>query len=145
MAESGIVSWRSKEVTDKVAGISNRELWPAAEIIHKHIKRKFQQRTYGTGSGELFRSIKEQKSKYKNGGYIIGVFGRRTAQWEDSVGARAIFFEFGRAAPGYGSRDTAAGRRARQANKVQPPRPFIRTGLQSAKHEIRRKLKLKVR
>jgi hypothetical protein len=132
---SGIVKWRAKQVAEQTADTVEKQLLPAARIIEKHIKRKFKQRTFGTGTGELFASIDTKKSRFKHGGYIIGVFGQPTARWEDSLGARAIFFEFGRAAPGH----------ARSKVKAQPPRPFMRTGLRAAKSEIRRKLKLRAR
>ena len=131
---SGILEWRARQVTKETAKTAEKQLYPAAKIIEKHIKRKFEQRTYGTGSGELERSIGVKRSRFPGGGYIIGVFGTPTGRWEDSLGARAIYFEFGRAAPG-----DARGR------KVQPPRPFMRTGLRSAKGEIWRKLKLRAR
>ena len=138
---SGIVEWRSKQVADETAKTVDKQLYPAAKIIEKHIKRKFKQRTYGTGTGELERAIAVKKSQFRTsvireggGGYVIGVFGAPTGKWEDSLGARAIYFEFGRAAPGDA-----------RGTKVQPPRPFMRTGLRAAKGEIRRKLKLRAR
>jgi len=135
--------WRDDPVIKEVSKKTDAHMFAAAQIVERHIKRKFKQRTYGTGTGELFAAIKTRKSKFD--GYIVGVFGTPTARWVDSLGARAIFFEFGRAAPGHKSRDTAAGRRARQANKAQPPRPFFRPGLRSARREIQRKLGLKSR
>jgi len=135
MARQSIVEWNAGKVLNQTEKSVEKELFPAAQIIESAIKRKFRERTFGTGTGELLNSISIKKSKFKGGGYIIGVFGTPTAKWEDSLGARAIFFEFGRAAPG----------QARSKVKAQPPRPFIRTGLRSAKSAIRRRLKLSTR
>jgi len=135
--------WNADPVIKEVSKKGNAQLYIAAKIVEKHVKRKFKERTYGTGTGELYSAIKTRKSKYD--GWIVGVFGRPMAKWEDSLGARAIFFEYGRAGPGHKSRSTAAGKRARQAAKVQPPRPFFRPGLYSARREIQRKLGLKSR
>ena len=134
------LQWNADPVIKEVKKRGNTALYEAAKIVERHVKRKFKERTYGTGTGELFASMATRKSKYD--GWIVGVFGQPTAKWEDSLGARAIFFEFGRAGKGHKSRDTAAGRKARQANKVQPPRPFFRPGLKSAGREIKRKLGL---
>ena len=129
------VYWAGEDVLETIAKKAEDQLRPAALIIENAIKRKFRERTFGTGTGDLYRAIKTKKSKYHGGGWIVGVFDKPTARWEDSLGARAIFFEFGRAAPG----------QARSKVKAQPPRPFIRTGLRSAKSAIRRRLKLSTR
>jgi hypothetical protein len=135
MARQGIVEWNAGKVLKQTEKSVEKELFPAAQIIESAIKRKFRERTFGTGAGELLNAIGIRKSRFKGGGYIIGVFAQPTAKWEDSVGARAIFFEFGRAAPG----------QARSKVKAQPPRSFIRSGLRSAKSAIRRRLKLSTR
>ena len=134
MAKIGIQKWRGEADVKEVGRRANKELYPAAQIVEKHVKRKLRERMQKP-PGDMYNAIKVRKSRYHGGGYIIGVFDEPTAKWEDSLGARAIFFEFGRAAPG----------QARSRDKAQPPRPFFRPALISSRREIRRRLRLRAR
>ena len=77
-----------------------------------------------------FRAWRGKKEYSEGPSWLFGVAGDSSPEpgtkggWENTLGARAHFFEYGRAAPGD----------ARGA-KVQPPRPFMR----SAKATVSRK------
>ena len=140
MANFGIVNWNDHYVIRSVSKKTDDELYFAAKIIEKHIKRSLKKQIRlkdrslepRRSTGELHDSIKTRKSKYT--GWYVGVIGEPTAEWVDSLGARAIFFEFGTAAPGDA-----------RGEKQQPPRPFFKPGLRNARREIQRKLGLKGR
>jgi hypothetical protein len=78
-------------------------------------------------SGDLIRALKVKKSKFKNGGHIVGVFGSRSDKWENTIGGRAVFVEFGHAKPND----------ARGA-KVTEEKPFFTPAVDIAKREFKR-------
>ena len=93
---------------------------------------------HGDDAPHMAEALKAVKSKYRSGGYIVGVFDPAPpAKWEDSVGARAIFFEFGHAAP-Y-TRASNRGHKARDmSDKVATPRPFLKAALKANRAKIKR-------
>lgn len=121
------LEWHDKEVirqVDIAADIATRK---GAQVVLRKAKQKVRRL-----SGELAGSIKMQKSTFS--GWIIGIFAADKSPWPTSLGARAIFLEFGHAFPGWG-RDYVGRKNVR---KQVRPYPFIRPALRSSKHEINR-------
>jgi hypothetical protein len=106
----------------------------AAEMGVKDAERRFRSKTQGTGTGQTEKGFFDFKSFYHNGGWVFGTFGTKTGDWENSVGGRAHFFEYGRSAPGLGRGSTGKAMPVRW--RAQKPRPFIRP----AKNALKRKL-----
>lgn len=88
-------------------------------------------------SGELANAIDARRSEFARGGYVIGIFGTPTTRWEDSLGGRAWFLEYGHAFPGEGQFSAAKKlgvgrskvRRQNLAAKSVAPKPFMRPAL----------------
>ena len=121
--------------------------------------------SYNTSGGSLPGRIDARKSIFD--GYIVGVFGPvlgKKDKWEDSVGGRAHFFEYGRSTKGEGRGakkvlkvyKTKKGKiRSKYINskaqaieaRPQPPRPFLRPakiyGDKIYKDEIEKELGIK--
>ena len=106
----------------------------AAEEGVKHAERLFKGKERGTGTGETSAGFFDFKSFYRDGGWVFGTFNKRRGKWEDSVGGRAHFFEYGRSAPGKGRGKTGKPQPVRQ--RAQRPRPFMRP----ARNRIKRRL-----
>jgi hypothetical protein len=90
---------------------------------------------HGDDAPHLADALKAVKSKFPQGGYIVGVFDSSPpAKWEDSVGARAVFYEYGHAAP-YAGRGNV-----KRANiqKATTPKPFLKAALKKRMAAIRR-------
>jgi len=105
----------------------------AAKIGVEQSKRIFQRKTKHTGTGEMEETFFEFKSFYKNGGWVFGV-GNKEGEWEDSPSGRAVFFEYGRSAPGFGRKST--GKPLPVKWRAQPPRPFIRPARNAVKRAL---------
>lgn len=118
---------------------------PANRITAKALARvarnNFRRLTKNTGTGQTLRDIKAMKSRYSETGWIFGVLGNvdppgGTKEWLRSTGARALFFEHGRSAPGRG-RDRKWGLKSDPKSKrAQPPRPFLRPTLNEGKRKF---------
>lgn len=108
-------------------------LQKAAERMVEDAKRRFMAKTKRTGSGEMERGFFDFKSFYADGGWVGGVFGKRT-DWKKSVGGRAHFFEYGRSAPRKGKDSTGKPQPVRQ--RPQRPRPFLRPARNKIKREL---------
>ena len=110
-----------------------------AKIVEK-TARNYLSRAKGHGDDapHMAEALKAVKSKYKSGGHIVGVFDTAPpARWEDSVGARAIFYEFGHAAP-Y-TRKSNRGHKKRDASElVTTPKPFLKAALKTNRAKIKR-------
>lgn len=91
-------------------------------------------------TGQLAGGLKVEKSKFPKGGWLFGVFDKATAKWDDSLGARAWYNEYGHAGPGThtGKKRTKATRRKAAAGKVVPPRPFMRPALAHIQARVQR-------
>jgi len=87
----------------------------------------------------LFRVMKSKYPDRKNPNWLFGVFGSAAREWEETIGGRSLFFEYGRSAPGRGRlslhEDASTSRRlykmtggndAGSVRGSQPPRPFMR-------------------
>ena len=76
--------------------------------------------------GELRDAIKTMKSKHGKNDLIVGVFDySKGSKWEDTLGARAVFVEYGHAGPGDA-----------RGPKVTTPQPFIRKARDRNKRKI---------
>lgn len=79
-------------------------------------------------TGEMGIALDKKKSKFEDGGWIVGVFDSSIdGKWEDSLGARAVFYEYGHAGPGDA-----------RGPKVTEPKPFLKRSLHINKSRIRR-------
>ena len=94
----------------------------------------------GLGTGEMKGSFQARRSKYgKKGGWIYGTFGSGGGgKWEDSLGGRAVFFEYGRSAPGKGrpARNRGSWKNTGARGDGQPPRPFMRPSYTVLRHRF---------
>jgi len=100
-----------------------------AKLVEKDMRR-----FAPVDTGEMRDAIEARASKFKNGGWIVGVFEQSPpGKWEDSLGARAVFNEYGHAAPYKGR--TEKGTKLGGA-KIVPPRSFIRKALNRNKRRI---------
>lgn len=115
-----------------------------AKTMARVARNNFRAQTKGTGSGELVKTIKARKSKFKKskagggGGWIYGVLGNEnppggSSSWKESAGGRAHFFEYGRSAPGKG-RGHGGPQSIRQ--RAQRPRPFMRPTLAQGEKKL---------
>lgn len=105
----------------------------AAQRLVDLAESNYMRLAQGTGSGEMLTDFFDFKSKYKDGGWVAGVFGDKSGEWTESVGGRAHFFEYGRSAPGHGK---GKGGPQPVSQRAQPPRPFIRPARNRVKREI---------
>ncbi len=92
-------------------------------------------RRYSKSTGEMAGHFFDWESRYshKFGGWLVGLAGRSGNKWENSLGGKAHFFEYGRSAPGKGK---AHGGPQSVRTRAQKPRPFLRP----AKNKMKRKL-----
>lgn len=113
---------------EKIAKDYEEGLLESEAVVAKELavraEANFKRKTKHTGSGETEQGFFDFKSFYKNGGWVAGVFDEKKSNWEDSVGGRAHFFEYGRSPAGQ-ARSPVWTRRA----FGQPPRPFIRPAM----------------
>lgn len=92
---------------------------------------------HGDDAPHLAEALEVRKSKFPHGGYIVGVFDSSPpAKWADSVGARAIFYEFGHAAPYMGRGNV----KRSQISKVTTPKPFLRAALKNRIRAFKRRI-----
>ncbi len=90
----------------------------------------------GKVPGELRDAIKIMPSKYSDDAYVVGVFDNsQGGRWEDTLGARAVFVEYGHAGPGKGK---TKANRWKAGPKVTEPQPFIRKARNAGKRKIPR-------
>ena len=113
----------------------------AAEEIEKRARKYLSAaKGHGDSAPKLEGALKVAKSEYENGGYVVGVFDSSPpAKWEDSVGARAIYYEFGHAAP-Y-TRAANKGHKKRTVEElVTTPKPFLLEDLKNVSRSFKRKV-----
>jgi len=129
----------------------------AAEELVEDAEKRFVSKAHPYETGLMRAGFFDFKTKFNRTAWIAGVFGKAPsfgrrpptpgrrkgpeAEWEDSIGGRAHFFEYGRSIAGFGRASngkamTVSARRKWAGNGAQPPRPFIRP----AKNKIKRKL-----
>jgi len=117
-------SWNDKEVIKAAQMRVDTGLKTGAEHAAKIARRRV-----GVKTGELQSKIEVKKSQYENGGYVMGVFDSSGVDFEDSLGARAVFLEYGHAAPNQGRKSV----KRKSIVKHVEERPFIRPALRSLK------------
>lgn len=127
-----LLEWHDKEflaTVDAAVEVASRE---GAELVEKDMKR-----LVPVDTGELRNAIKIKKSKFRDGGYIVGVFENNPpADFGKSLGAKALSVEYGHAGPGAAT--SATGKRIKGAAKVARPRPFIKPALHKNKRRIQK-------
>jgi len=123
------IRWNKSRVIAKVNDVCEKSCERGARIIAGKMRQKVPRR-----SGKLARTIKVKKSKYRNGGYIVGVFHQDSGVWEETLGARAIFVEYGHAAPYKGRK--YVGRK--NVVKAVARHSFMRPALKGSKQKIKR-------
>jgi HK97 gp10 family phage protein len=121
--------WNDKELISQVETIAETVCEKGAELIAADMRRKVSVKT-----GKLKKTIKTKKSEYKNGGYLAGVFYEDSAVWEETLGARAIFVEYGHAAPDLGRGNV----KRKDIVKSVPAYPFIRPAFKKNKRKIQK-------
>lgn len=126
------IDWHDKKVLNAVAASVREASKEGAKLVLRDAKR----RVPVGKTGELKKSLGIKKSQYKDGGYIIGAFDKVAVggffRWQDSIGARAVFVEYGHAAPGMGKgrqNPAGPGRIWKAGSKVTRPRPFLKPSL----------------
>ena len=113
-----MIDWNGKRVIAASQMQTDIALYKAAIYAAKVARQKVP-----VDEGDLKSAIDVKKSKFKNGGYLMGVFDDSGKSFEDSLGAIAVYVEYGHAAPG----------RGRKGKKVAKEKPFIRPAMKSLK------------
>lgn len=112
-----------------------------AKAMARVARNNFRRKTQRLGTGETLRDIRAKKSEYSDTGWIFGVLGesgggRGSTRWTKTTGARALFFEYGRSAPGRG-RDRGLRIKADpRSQRAQPPRPFMRPTISEGRRRL---------
>lgn len=108
----------------------------AAEELIQIAERRWLGLWQHLGTGEMAESFFDFKSRYEDGGWLAAVAHSADTKWEDTVGGRAHFFEYGRSAPGKGRASSGTGKPQLVRERQQPSRPYMRP----ARNKIKRKL-----
>lgn len=74
----------------------------------------------------VISSFKAQRSIKKDHGWIFGPFASGSGKWEETVGGRSFFYEYGRMPPGKGRASVGRANYVNIDSEGQPPRPFMR-------------------
>jgi len=128
---SGVTDWDDAGVLMATANVALVALEKSAKRIRARAERNFRRTKQGTG--ELAGHVKVVRSKFPDGGYIVGVFDDSPpSRWEDSVGARAIFFEYGHAAPYRGR----AYVKRKWVRKITTPKPGLKAAFKTEKRRM---------
>ena len=117
------IDWNDKEVlrkVDKAIGVASKK---GAELV---LKKSIAAVPVGK-TGDLKKSIKIHKSDRIKNSWAVGVFSEMTGKWENSIAARAVFVEYGHAAPG-----------DKRGPKITKPQSFLRTPLRQSKRQLRK-------
>lgn len=138
------IEWHGNELMQVVVKASEEASKEIAEAIvkdaknnlNRHIRRTKKSKSRGT----LGAHIQTRKSKFKDGGYLAGVFAKDFRPWEDTLGARAVFVEFGHAAPYKGRKYVTR----KNIVKHIPPRPFLRPAIRKHKRKVKRTFNEKI-
>ena len=125
-----MIDWNDKQVLNAAQVGIHTALKSAANYGASFAKRKVRVRT-----GELRDSIKVKPSNYRNGGYVIGVFDANKVDFEKSKGAKAVYVEYGHAAPNQGR---GSGVKRRDITKSVKPSPFLRPAMRAIKRNTNR-------
>ena len=131
-----MIKWNEKEVLSKISKATQAASKEVANNFVADLKRNLSK---VGGGGSIGGRIQKRKSKFKDGGYIAGVFCDDAGKfgkgnWENSDEGKLHFFEYGRSAPGKGRKH---GGPQSVNERAQPPRSFIRP----AKKKNQRKAK----
>ena len=119
--------WEDKKLVARIKVACEEACREGAEAVAEDMRRKVPRK-----SGELASTIKTRKSKFKDGGWLAGIFHEDNAVWEETMGARAIFVEYGHAAPYQGRK--YAGKK--NVVKYVPAKKFIRPALRANRIKI---------
>ncbi len=165
-----VITWFDKEeIFQNVGAAKELASKKGAILILKAARRNLQSgksKLSGKSTGKMFKALKIRRSKYaadrggvgtmrgeglegalsarQGSGYLVGIFGTPISPWEDSLGATAMFYEYGRSAPGQGSKAYAraygTGKMGayltRERDRVQRPRPFLRPAVKKYRKAI---------
>lgn len=125
----GSLEWNDDKVIKITEEIVKQVSKEGAVKIRGDIRRKLSSMAK-RGQAGLLGTIKAKKSRFKDGGYMVGVFDDKGGKWEESFGAQALFVEFGHAKP-----DDPRG------PKVTPAHPFFRPAINKNKRWIKSRFK----
>jgi len=109
------VEWDQIKILNEITNAAQSASKEIATNTERDIRINLQR--HG-GGGSISNNINMVKSKFKGGGYLVGVMGPIVGKWEDSIEGKATFFEYGRSARGKATQPTG--------QRPQQPRPFIR-------------------
>ena len=119
-----------KEINRKVS-IASKD---GAEIMAKQVRSNLQKGgnfpKARRGQDGLLGTVKPMKSKYLDNMHIVGIFDDSGGEWEKTMGAQAVFVEFGHAKPG-----------DKGGPKHVPAKPFFRPAIKTAKKKIYNKFR----
>lgn len=138
MAQSH-VDWHQEKFLNAAAAAVNAGSEASADIVLRRALAKVPVKT-----GKLRDALDKRKSKYEGGGWLVGVFeDNPVSKWEDSIGARAVFVEYGHAGPGQGkgSEGSDGRRRKKAGNRVTEPQSFLVSSLHGSKSKILKEFK----
>jgi hypothetical protein len=124
------VVFHTDQFLEKVDRATNSVAYEGAKYAAGQMRRR------ASHDQRMKSAIKIKKSRFKNGGYVVGVFDQ-SGRWEDSLAARAIYQSYGHAAP-YGGR-RHVGRRA--VVKTVIGNKFIQDSLKATRTAVRRMAK----
>lgn len=138
MNDQPVIKWNEKQIMQLVLKASNDAMKEGAEIVEKSAKQilraNIKKTEKSTSKGKLESHISTRESKFKDGGYIVGVFGENFEPWEKTIGAQSIFVEFGHASPYQGRKY----KHRKDIVKHIPARPFMRKALRKNERKILR-------
>jgi len=140
-----ITDWNDGKVLNHISTAIEEASKEGAELIAKEARRIVRKK-----SGVLHDAIEARPSEFKDGGYVVGIFEQTPvpARWEDSLGARGVFLEYGHAAPGKGIGTTmkflGLKRTRKSVTKTVKPYPFLRPAMKKYKRKIQQIYKDKI-
>lgn len=132
------IIWHEGQIINAVSAAaevaSERGAGVVQEKAIRNLQKNIDSNEDSRSEGVLERTILTKPSKFKNGGWIVGVFDdpNRGDDWEDTYGAQAVFVEYGHAWPYQGRK--YVGRK--NVFKGVQPYPFLRPALKSSKRKI---------
>lgn len=131
----GRIIWKDKEFLQAARAAVETASEKGADLVLRSAQRKVP-----VDTGRLKRSLGKRKSKFRDGGWIVGVFDSTPGgRWRDTMGARAVFVEYGHAGPGMGKGrrgSSGLGRIWKAGSKVAEGKPFLKPALKRNKARI---------
>ena len=124
------VEFQTNRFLEKVDKATNAVAYEGAVHASRQMRRR------STHDQQMKSAIKIKKSRFKRGGYVVGVFDT-SGRWEDSLAARAIYQSYGHAAPFKGRRYVSR----KSVVKTVRGNKFIKESLAATRRALPRMIK----